>query len=258
MYNIIADLHTHTLASTHAYSTLLEMVNAARERGLVAIATTDHARSMPGAPGAWFFTCLRELPLLYRGVLLLAGMEANVLDFDGTLDINDDERGKLDWVVASIHKLNLPGLLGATVEKSTGLWLKVAKDPVVNVIGHSGSPEFKYDYERVIPEFGRQGKLVEINSHSAEARPASVENCREIALCCKRHSVPIVVNSDAHAEPSVGDHGWALQMLGEIEFPERLIVNGDVRRFTAYLRQHTNILKNRKDAEEILRGIEHA
>ena len=41
MYNIIADLHTHSLASTHAYSTIREMVDSAAEKGLKAIAITD-------------------------------------------------------------------------------------------------------------------------------------------------------------------------------------------------------------------------
>lgn len=54
---IIADLHTHTVASTHAYSTLQEMVTAASEMGLSAIAVTDHGVEMPGAPkaGTWYF-----------------------------------------------------------------------------------------------------------------------------------------------------------------------------------------------------------
>lgn len=30
---LIADTHTHTVASTHAYSTLQEMVHAAAEKG---------------------------------------------------------------------------------------------------------------------------------------------------------------------------------------------------------------------------------
>ena len=39
-YTIIADLHTHTLASNHAYSTVTEMVRAAGEKGLYALAVT--------------------------------------------------------------------------------------------------------------------------------------------------------------------------------------------------------------------------
>lgn len=86
-YSIIADLHTHTIASTHAYSTFSEMVRAAAERGLYALAVTDHARTMPGAPREWYFSCLHELPLHYRGVMTIAGIEANVLDFEGNLDL---------------------------------------------------------------------------------------------------------------------------------------------------------------------------
>ena len=145
MYNIIADLHTHSLASTHAYSTIREMVDSAAEKGLKAIAITDHARTMPGAPGPWFFNSMHELPLLYRGILLIAGMEANVIDLNGTLDINETERRDVNWLVASIHNLGLPGLENPTVEKCTQLWLNIAHDPKVNVIGHSGSPEFRYD-----------------------------------------------------------------------------------------------------------------
>ena len=51
---LIADTHTHTVASTHAYSTLQEMVHGAAEKGLFAIGITDHgyenARG-PGKPG---------------------------------------------------------------------------------------------------------------------------------------------------------------------------------------------------------------
>ena len=134
MYNIIADLHTHSLASTHAYSTIREMVDSAAEKGLKAIAITDHARTMPGAPGPWFFNSMHELPLLYRGILFIAGMEANVIDLNGTLDINETERRDVNWLVASIHNLGLPGLENPTVEKCTQLWLNIAHDPKVNVI----------------------------------------------------------------------------------------------------------------------------
>ncbi len=45
---IIADLHTHTIASDHAYSTLLENIHYSKLAGHQAIALTDHG---PGVPG---------------------------------------------------------------------------------------------------------------------------------------------------------------------------------------------------------------
>lgn len=244
-YTIIADLHTHTLASTHAYSSLTEMVRAAAERGLSAIAITDHAKTMPGSPRDWYFGNLREVPLHYRGVLTLAGIEANVLDFDGSLDIEPGDEKKLDWVVASIHHLGLEGLKDPDVEKSTHLWLQVAKDPRVHVIGHSGDPLFTYDVDRVIPAFGENHKLVEINNHTFQVRAGNVPNCRKIALACKKYGVPIVVNSDAHFESQVGCFDQALGLLEEIDFPQELIVNADAGRLNEYLARHTTTFEGR-------------
>lgn len=46
---IIADLHTHTNVTDHAFSTLTEMVQAAEDRGLAAIAITNHGPTNPTA-----------------------------------------------------------------------------------------------------------------------------------------------------------------------------------------------------------------
>lgn len=249
-YKIIADLHTHTLASTHAYSTLTEMADAAHEKGLYAIGITDHAPAMPGAPREWYFSSLHQLPLYFRGIKTVMGVEANIMDFEGALDIDSgvrkDEFDRLDWVVASIHEIDGVCLEKPDIEKSTNLWMNVAKNPKVHVIGHSGSPRFAYDYEKVIPEFGRNHKLVEINAHTFDVRAANAPYCKKIAESCKRHGVPIIVNSDAHFITEVGYFDKALKMLEEIGFPEELIVNASVERLNDYLEKHTNILKNRK------------
>ena len=245
MYNIIADLHTHSIASTHAYSTIKEMAVSACEKGLHAIAITDHAISVPGAPGPWYFLAMRHtVPLYYQGVMVLAGIEANVLDFNGNLDLDPNDSSRLDWVVASIHNIGLPGLENPDVEKCTRLWLNIAENPAVNVIGHSGDPKYLYDYETVIPVFGAKGKLVEINSHSFEVRPQNIENCRKIAVLCKKHGVPIIVSSDAHFETQVAYFDSALQMLKEIDFPEELIVNASAERLSAYLKKYSKLGKN--------------
>ncbi len=237
---IIADTHCHTLASTHAYSSLTEMVHAAKEKGLYAIAITDHGYAMPGAPGQWYFRNLVVVPRYLEGVLVLRGAEANILDYQGTMDLPEEDLVNLDWLVASIHS----GLMAeekATVEKCTELWLKIARNPKVNVIGHSGSETYRYDYETVIPEFGRSGKLVEINENTFSVRKGSIPNCMEIAKTCKRHGVPIVVNSDAHFHTQIGNFPRVEQMLREIGFPEELIVNASIDRFRSYLREYTQV-----------------
>ena len=83
---IIADLHTHTIASTHAYSTVTEMAQAAADAGLYALALTDHGRRMPGAPGAYYFESLGLIPKELFGVRMLKGMEANITDYEGNID----------------------------------------------------------------------------------------------------------------------------------------------------------------------------
>lgn len=234
---IIADTHTHTIASTHAYSTAQEMIKSASEKGLYAIALTDHGYNMPGSPkeGEWFFDCLGAIPAYMYGVRVLKGVEANISDYLGGLDIPENTLKKLEWVVASMHTLTIEG--ESTFENCTNAWLSIAENPYVNVIGHSGTPYFKYDYEKVIPVFGKNGKLVEINNNTFKNRKSSSENCVKIAEICKKTNTRIIVNSDAHFSTAVGAMDDAINMLKEIDFPESLIVNSSVENFKAYLKE---------------------
>ena len=251
-YKIIGDMHTHSNASTHAYSTITELVKAAGEKGLEFLAVTDHSHTTFGRFCSEYFSCLHELPIDYRGVKLIVGVEANINNFKGELDIElcpepqAMEFNKLNWVIASVHEQPGSYFPEPTVEKSTEMWLSIANNPRVNVIGHSGSPKFRYDLDAVIPEFGRNHKLVEINAHSFDSRESYIPNCRNIALACKKYGVPVIVNSDAHFEVNVGNHEKALKMLEEIDFPEELIINADRERLWNYIKEHTNTLATRK------------
>ncbi|WP_457943069.1 phosphatase [Caproiciproducens sp. LBM24188] len=238
--NIIADTHTHTIASTHAYSTLQEMVHAAAMKKLYAVAITDHGIAMPGAPGKWYFHNMRILPHRLEGVLLLRGVETNLIDYEGTIDLEPDCVNDIDWVIASIHGVCMPEQK-PTVELVTNAWLNVAKNRYVRVIGHCGMADYPFDYERVIPEFGRNGKLVEMNEGTFVSRSTSVPNCKKIMELCKKHGVPIIVNSDAHFSTQVGCFKNSLKLLQEIDFPEELVVNSSVARFQQYVKQYTGV-----------------
>lgn len=229
---LIADLHTHTIASTHAYATVTEMANEASKLGLFAIAITDHARTMPGAPGPFYFESLGLLPEYLQGVRLLRGIEANICDYDGNIDVEASLQQNLDWIVASMHTITLDGK--ATVEKCTNAYLKLAENPNINVIGHSGSDYFKYDYEKVIPVFAKNGKLVEINDSAFRYGRDYVGNCVSIAKLCKKYGARICVDTDAHFTNTLGRAYKTLEMLEDIDFTEKLIVNTSVENLKTY------------------------
>ena len=44
----ILDMHTHTVASGHAYNTIYEMAQSAADKGLELLGIADHGPAMPG------------------------------------------------------------------------------------------------------------------------------------------------------------------------------------------------------------------
>lgn len=232
---LIADLHTHTIASTHAYATITEMAQEASELNLFAIAITDHARMMPGAPGPFYFESLCILPAYIKGVRVLHGIEANICDYNGNIDVEPKLQNDLEWIVASLHGNTIEG--EPTIEKCTQAYLEIAKNPNVNVIAHSGSDYFKYDYEKVIPELAKEGKLIEINDSAFRYKKSCAKNCVQIAEICKKHGARICLNTDSHYTHTLGRGTETIKVLEEIDFPQELIVNATEENLKAYFKE---------------------
>lgn len=219
---ILTDLHCHTIASDHAYSTVMENMKAASEAGLEALAMTDHGPVMEDGAHLDHFVCQKGLPTELYGVRLLIGCEANILDRNGKLDIPDKFMKNLEIVIASIHN---PLYRDFGMEDNTSTYLGVLNNPCVDIIGHSGNPLCRYDIDTVLKRAKELDKFIEINNNTFKARPQNVELCREIALAAKRIGTGVVVNSDAHFATKVGMVDNAVEMLRDIDFPEELVVN---------------------------------
>ena len=57
------DVHTHTIASGHAFSTLQEMAQAAADKGLKVLGITEHS---PGVPGTCHPIYFRFLSIIFN------------------------------------------------------------------------------------------------------------------------------------------------------------------------------------------------
>jgi len=232
MPRIVADLHTHSLASTHAYSTVGELLGTAAALGLDALALTDHGPALPDAPHLWHFENQRVLPRRVGTVRLLRGCEVNIRTLAGDVDLDERMLGLLDWVVASFHE---PCLSPGTVAQHTEAYLNVLANPGVDSLGHTGSIQFPYEIDEVVKACRDRGRTIEINAGSFKVRPRSLPNCRRIAESCAKHGTSVVVTSDAHSHWDVGDVGAVFAMLDEIGFPEKLVLNADADRLFAHL-----------------------
>ncbi len=228
---IAIDTHTHSIASGHAYSTLEEMAHAARRKGLPAFALTDHSPGMPGSTHIYHFYNLRVLPREIHGVKVFHGVETNIIDFDGRIDLEDDILSTLEVVIASFH---IPCLSPGTEEEHTQALLNAMKNPYVKIIGHPDDSRYPYDIPAVVKAAGETGTLLEMNNTSLSPRGFRVgarDNYIKILKECRRQGVMITIASDAHYSSRVGEVDYCEQMIRDIDFPRKLIANAELDGF---------------------------
>jgi len=193
--NILVDSHTHSVASGHAYSTVDDLARGAQRRGLRAFVLTDHGPGMPGTTHPYHFGNLRILPKTMQGVQFFSGIEANIMDTAGTIDLEPYILARLDFVMAGFHEICFED---HGLEANTEALVNALRSPWVDAISHPGNPAFPIDYERVVAIAKAYGKALEINDSSFRIRKGSHSNCLKIARLCVEIGCPMVCGSDAH------------------------------------------------------------
>lgn len=234
-YPTVMDLHTHTIASGHAYNTLREIAKAASEKGLEILGITEHAPMMPGTCHNFYFHNLKTVPRELYGIRLLLGVELNILNPDGEVDLKERELKNLDIAIASLH---LPCMKPGTKEENTCAYLNAMKNPYVNIIGHPDDGRYEVDYLALVQGAKEFGKVLELNNHSLEPscfRQNARENDREMLQLCMKYQVPVVMDSDAHFDTHIAGFDSARGLLEELDFPEELVLNRSVDALRGYV-----------------------
>lgn len=230
----LIDMHNHTISSGHAYSTIQEIAKEASNKGMKYIGITDHGPSLQGAPNIWHVWNLKVLPEIIHGVEILKGVEANILNEDGDLDVPEEFLDHLDIVLAGLHE---GPILSMDKERNTKTILNVMDNKYVDIIVHLGNPGFPIDVERVVLKAKESNKLIEINNSSLHtSRSGSEENCLEIALMCKRHNVAMIFSSDSHISYDVGRFDEIFKLFEGADIPEELIINSTVEKFEEWMK----------------------
>ncbi len=259
MIRIACDVHTHTLFSRHAYSTLEEDVRAASAQGLELLGVTDHFSCMlfeqQTLKNFQHFINTSVWPREWMGVRVLHGCEADIVDAEGHLfgwdipvgaNITEERRREstlkekcfaaCDYVIASIHRNDFCD--AATRAQNTQMYINALQDPKVLILGHVGRSGVDFELDPVIEAARDLGKLIEINESSISdplKAKKSLGRCEEVARRCAELGCMVSFGSDAHVAPQVGRYARTKKLLESVNFPKELVACGSAEKFLSLL-----------------------
>ena len=235
-HKTLLDVHTHTVASGHAYSTLQEMAHEAAARGLQILGITEHGPGIPGTCDPIYFRNTICVPRRLYGVELMLGAELNIINTNGDILLDPVNWPFLDLRIAGIHSLCWEG---GTKEENTRGVENAMRNPYIQIISHPGDGTADLDFERLMQVSHDTHTLLEINNHSmhparhkAVARPNQIELLR----LAKKYDTPVILGSDAHFSGMIAGYDNLLPLLRETDFPDELVMNFWPERFKAYLK----------------------
>ena len=234
MEKILADIHTHTIVSGHAYGTIRENTRAAVEQGIKLLGFAEHAPGIPGTCHPFYYHNLHNIPKEIDGVRLIFGSEINVLN-DGSLSLEQFWIDKLDFAIIGIHG---ECYQDAGKEENTKNVISCMKNPKVKAVSHPDDDHTPLDYEKLVQGAKEYGVALEVNNSSflkTDKRLNCIENYRTMLKYCEKYRVPIVINSDAHDPSAVGKLDIAKNFIESTGFDERLILSTNPEKLLKFL-----------------------
>lgn len=230
------DLHVHTNVNPHAFSTLEENVQAALEKNVKVIAITNHGPALPDTPHWWHLANIAILPEYIKGVRVLKGVEANILNENGDLDINQKIFKNLDIILAGFHSIDSYSETN-NEEKNTNAILNLIKKQKTDIIVHLGNPLFPVDYEKIAKIAKENCVALEVNNTSllGRTRVGSTENCKTLLKYAKKENCFISIGSDAHFSGDICNFSKSIDLIEEVGYPENLIINSSTENLNNFL-----------------------
>ena len=235
------DLHTHTVASGHhTTDTLTDLAKRACERGLEYLGITDHAPKMQGSASENYFRNLRYADKRLFGVNMLYGVELNILNELGEIDLKSDILSHLDYAIAGLHKQPYKP---KSEEENTLALTRAMDNPFVFAICHPDDPTFRIDIKKVVKTARQTGTCLELSSVGISPdgyRGYGVARLVEMLLLCKQKGVFVMLGSDSHGKNKVGDFTNSLKLLKTLDFPTELVVNTSPELFHELVKNKRN------------------
>jgi putative hydrolase len=239
-----SDYHIHSTYSknNHGKSTIEEIVQQAVLLGLKEIAITDHG------PGHFLYGIRADkiavakseiinLRKKYPQIKILFGVEANILNYDGDTDINEDLLKSCDIILCGFHLgakfstfkdfwgfivLNYLGRFNKNLKehmtnKNTEAVVNALNKYDIKILTHPGD-KMPVDIEKIARAAEKNNTILEISNHHDHL------TSDEIKIAAK-YKVRFVISSDAHIKENIGKFEKALNEAVKAKLNLKRIIN---------------------------------
>ncbi len=233
---LIADYHTHTTYS-HGIGNIEDNVKVAISKGLDIIGISDHSygHMTYGVKKEKIQEMRQEIDNLnkkYKGqIQILLGLECNVLDDKGTLDIDDETLKYVDYILAGYHFGSKPTSFRSllhhldnfffnskhSMQYNTNAIVNAMKNYNIFAITHPGD-KGNVDIEKIARAAKETNTALEINNSHGHLDLEQLKQIKDIGCY-------FIIGSDAHSQEVVGNFMNALDAIQMAEVDISKIVN---------------------------------
>ena len=234
------DIHTHTTYS-HGKGRIADNAAAAVSAGLERLGISDHG------PGSFSYGIdLRRIPDMRRDIeacgaqfpelKIELGVEANIINPDGSLDISKEDQKLFDYMIAGYHysylgKAPIKGLavvLGGWFSKggttssqharnyNTDFMVSAILANKIDIVSHPGD-KLAFDIDPIARACEQTGTIMEINDRH---HCLTVEGIKT----AMKYDVRFILSSDAHRPEAVGrvENAWSRAVEAGLD-PQRIV-----------------------------------
>jgi putative hydrolase len=194
------------------------------------IAITDHGLTLGGRLSPPFFDRFRS-PC--NGIIVYKGIETNILDDNGAIDIPVDYLPDCDIILAGIHH-NIPKKLSSNFYTEM-LIAAMEKNSCIDIITHPNDTSYPLDYIKLCDAAAKYGVAVELNNSRTLYRRSSDEDTIKLINACIESGCKLAVAGDTHAIHELGDDSAVAPLLQLTKFPDELLITQNAETVKEFL-----------------------
>ncbi len=238
-YKMKYDFHTHTVYSrnNHGKGTVEDNVTVARKKGLDELAISDH-----GFAHLFYGIREKDLPNIrkdidevnkkYSDIKVYMSVEANIIDSENGIDMDEFQAKNFDFVIAGYHFGVLNGncfknlisnkrkrFSRSLITRNTDMTLRAIYENDIRILTHPGD-KYEIDIIEVAKACAAKNTLMEISNWHRHLTVSEIQKVVNLG-------VRFVISSDAHRPEVVGtfekglkraiDAGLDIELIDNIE-----------------------------------------